>query len=101
MRVIRLARCEDRLERPICRECEASSVDQEFTGDIEEDQEEVEGSEAEDDIDLRNGGLLLEVLKGWVLRELPGYCQKLSIDGYGLSRLTCPGWIDGIGPCEC
>ena len=75
LRIIRLAHGEDSLHRPVSWQREASGVDQELAGDVEEDQEEVEGAQAEDDVDLGHGGLLLEVLQLRVLRELPGGCQ--------------------------
>lgn len=71
MRVVGLAAGEQRLERVIRWECESSSVDQELAGDIKEDEEEVQGTEAEHDVNFRNAGLLLEVVEDWVLGQFP------------------------------
>ena len=67
---------EERLKRVVGRQREASSVDEKLSGDVEEDEEEVESAETEDDVDLRDGRLLLEVGEGWVFGELPG--KKVS-----------------------
>lgn len=70
LRVIaRLAR-EQGLERVVGRDDESGGVDEELAGDVEEDEEEVEGAEAEDDVDLGHVGLLLELLQLRVLGEL-------------------------------
>ena len=76
MGVVRLAVREERLKRVVGRQREASSVDEKLSGDVEEDEEEVESAETEDDVDLRDGRLLLEVGEGWVFGELPG--KKVS-----------------------
>jgi hypothetical protein len=78
LRVVGLADGEDSLQGPIGREGEASSVDEELAGDVEEDEEEVEGSQAQDDVDFRDGGLRLKVVERWVLGELPTCCQKAA-----------------------
>ena len=49
---------------------EACKVDKEFSCDVEEDQEEVDSDEAEESIDLRHGGLLLEVVEHIILGKL-------------------------------
>ena len=67
---------EERLKRVVGRQREASSVDEKLSGDVEEDEDEVESAETEDDVDLRDGRLLLEVGEGWVFGELPG--KKVS-----------------------
>lgn len=71
MCVISLAAGEQGLERVVGWEGKAGSVDEELAGDVEEDEEEVESAETEDDVDLGDAGLLLEVVEGWVLGELP------------------------------
>jgi hypothetical protein len=78
LRIVRLPDGEDGLQGPVGREGEAGSVDEELAGDVEEDEEEVEGREAEDDVDFRDGGLRLEVVERWVLGELPTCCQKAA-----------------------
>jgi hypothetical protein len=70
--VISLAHGEDGLHRPVGGQHKASGVHEELAGNVEEDEEEVEGGEAEDDIDLGDGGLLLELLELRVLGQLPG-----------------------------
>jgi len=57
--IIGLPAAEQRLEREVCRDGEARGVDQELAGDVEEDEEEVEGAEAEHDVDLGHASLLL------------------------------------------
>jgi hypothetical protein len=74
LRIIRLAGREDGLHGPVGREHEASGVDEELAGDVEEDEEEVEGAETEHDVDLGDGGLRFEVVERWVLGELPACC---------------------------
>lgn len=71
MCVISLAAGEQGLERVVGWEGKAGGVDEELAGDVEEDEEEVESAETEDDVDLGDAGLLLEVVEGWVLGELP------------------------------
>ena len=72
--IIRLADGEDGLHGPVGREHEAGGVDEELAGDVEEDEEEVEGSETQDDVDLGHAGLRFEVVERWVLGELPACC---------------------------
>ena len=68
--IISLAAAEQRLQAVVGRDHEASGVDEELAGDVEEDQEEVKGAEAEDHVDFWNAGLLLEVVEGWVPGQL-------------------------------
>ena len=68
--VIALAGGEEGLEGVEGRDDEAGGVDEELAGDVEEDEEEVEGAEAEDDVDLGDVGLLLELLQLGVLGQL-------------------------------
>lgn len=70
MGVIGLARGEKSLERVVAGDEEASKVDEELASDVEEDEEEVEGTETEDDVDLGDGALLLKVVEGRVLGQL-------------------------------
>ena len=51
---------------------ESGKVDEEFAGDVEEDEEGVDAGQSEEGIDLWDGSLLLEVVEGWVLGELEG-----------------------------
>lgn len=68
--VIGLARGEQSLERVVSWDDETSQVDEELSGNVEEDQEEVEGAETQDGVDLGNGALLLKVFEGRVLGQL-------------------------------
>jgi hypothetical protein len=68
--VIGLARGEQSLERVVTGNEETSKVDEELASDVEEDEEEVEGTETEDDVDLGDGALLLKVVEGRVLGQL-------------------------------
>jgi len=61
---------EQSLERVVGGDRKADGVDEEVGGDVEEDQEEVEGSKAKDDVDLGHIGLPLKVVEGRVLGEL-------------------------------
>jgi hypothetical protein len=68
--VIGLSLGEQSLERVVTRDDEASKVDEELASDVEEDEEEVEGTETEDDVDLGDGALLLKVVESRVLGQL-------------------------------
>jgi hypothetical protein len=68
--IICLARGEHGIERVVARNQETGKVDEELASDVEEDQEGVDSDQAEDDIDLRNGGLALQVVEDRVLGEL-------------------------------
>ena len=70
MGVIGLARGEESLERVVAGNEEASKVDEELASNVEENEEEVEGTETEDDVDLGDGALLLKVVEGRVLGQL-------------------------------
>ena len=70
MGVIGLARGEESLERVVAGNEEASKVDEELASNVEVNEEEVEGTETEDDVDLGDGALLLKVVEGRVLGQL-------------------------------
>jgi hypothetical protein len=59
-----------RMERVVRWDSESSGVDEELASDVEEDEEEVDGSETEDNVNLGDGSLALEIVKHWVLGEL-------------------------------
>lgn len=69
--IIGLAAAEECFEGVVGRDSETGGVDQELAGDVKEDEEEVEGADAENDIDLGDGGGLLELVELRVLGELP------------------------------
>lgn len=68
--IICLARGEQGIERVVARNQETGKVDEELASNVEENQEGVDSDQAEDDIDLRNGGLALQIVEDRVLREL-------------------------------
>ena len=68
--VVDLARAEESVQGVVTGDDEAGDVDKELSGDVEEDQEEVETGETEDDVDLGDGRLLLKVVEGGVLGQL-------------------------------
>lgn len=65
--VIGLGSREQGLEGVVGGDDETGSVDKKLASNVEEDEEEVQGTKTEDHVDLRNRGLLLEVLKCWIL----------------------------------
>lgn len=68
--VIGLIGSEEGLERVVAGNDEAGKVDKELASDVEEDEEEIKGTEAENDVDLGDRALLLKVVEGRVLGEL-------------------------------
>lgn len=58
------------MKRVVAWDEETSKVDQELASDVEEDEEEVDANETQDDIDLRDGGLSLQVVQRGILGEL-------------------------------
>lgn len=68
--VIDLAGAEESLERVVTGNDESSNVDEELSGNVEEDEEEVETSETKDHVDLGDRRLLLKVVECGVLGQL-------------------------------
>lgn len=68
--VIDLACAEQSSKRVIAGNDKASDIDQELAGDVEKDEEKVEGAETEDSVDLGDRRLLLEVVESGVLGQL-------------------------------
>jgi hypothetical protein len=60
--IVSLAGGEQGMERVISRNDEASQVGQELTTEIEDDKEEIESSQANDCVDLRDRTLLLKLV---------------------------------------
>ena len=88
--VIGLASAEEGLKGVVGRDDEAGGVDKELSSNVEEDQEEVQGTEAEDDVDLGNIGLLLKLLQLRVLGQLLVELGQVELGyntGGGQSRL--------------
>jgi hypothetical protein len=76
--VILLIVGEERLQRIVPRDDEPGGIDKELAGDVEEDQEEVDGDETEEGIDLRDRSLLLEVVEQRILGELQSISATVS-----------------------
>lgn len=68
--IIGLGVAEESLERIVAGDGEAGDIDEELSGNVEKDKEEVESSDAEDGVDLGDVGLLLEVVEDRVSGEL-------------------------------
>jgi len=65
--IVDLACAEKRIQGVVSRDDEACKVDEELSTDIEKDKEEVDSDEAEECVDLRDTGLLLETVERRVL----------------------------------
>ena len=72
MSVIGLASGEKSLKRVVAGNDEAGKVGKELASDVEEDGEEVKGTDAQDYVDLGDRGLGLEVIESTILGELQG-----------------------------
>jgi len=68
--VIGLADAEESIKGIITRNHKSSKVGQKLSTNVEEDEEEVECDQAEKSVDLRQSGLLLEVVQRIILRKL-------------------------------
>lgn len=92
LRVVGGARGEESRQRVVARDDEASEVGEELAAEVEDDEEEVQGGEADGGVGLGDTGLLLKVVEGGVLGELQRrgqYADRVSPDG-----MRCGG--DGI-----
>lgn len=69
--VVLLVRSEQGIDGVVARDNETGKVGQELTTEVEDDEEEVEGGDADDGVRLGDVGLLLEVVQGGVLGQLP------------------------------
>lgn len=69
---------EQSLDRKVARDDEASHVDEELAGDVEENEEEVQGANTKDGVHLGHRGLLLKVVENRVLGKLRASCQRES-----------------------
>lgn len=65
--IIDLASGKQSIKRVIPRDQEPGKVDEEFSSDIEEDQEKINSDKAEKGIDLGDRGLLLQVVESGIL----------------------------------
>jgi len=68
--VIGSARCKESMKRVICWNDKAKGIDQEFGANVEEDEEKVQGSKTEHDVDLGDAGLLFKLVHILVLAQL-------------------------------
>lgn len=106
--IIGLTTGEEGAQRVVGWDGKAGSVDQELAGNVKEDEEEVQGAEAECDVDLGDAGLLLEVVEDGVFAELvgPSVCARytcISQRIIGMERGSvppCRARRDGTGRCE-
>lgn len=88
--IIGLATGEEGAERVVGWDGKAGSVDQELAGNVKEDEEEVQGAEAECDVDLGDAGLLLEVVEDGVFAELvgPSVCARYTCTSQRIGRMA-------------
>ena len=91
--VIALGGGEESLEGVVGGDDEAGGVDEELSGNVEEDKEEVEGAEAENNVDLGDVGLLLKLLQLRVLGQL--------LVELGQVELRCSGGQSGRDAMRC
>jgi hypothetical protein len=78
--VIDLARAEQSLQGVVTRNDKPGNVDEEFSGNVEKDQEEVKTGKTEDHVDLGDRCLLLKVVECGVLGQLER--NMVSICGF-------------------
>lgn len=64
--IINFASAEKRVQGVVAGNDEPSEVHEEFAGDVEEDEEEIDPNKAKEGIDLRYGCLLLEIVQGGI-----------------------------------
>jgi len=68
--IVRFANSEKGLQGIVAGNHETSNISEQLASDVEEDKEEVGCDQSEEGIDLRNRGLLLQVVQSRVLGEL-------------------------------
>ena len=80
--IIALAGREEGIHGIVSRDQKAGKVDKELARDVEEDEEEVNSSEAKEGIDFRHGCLLFKIVEHRILGELGFFMdqQWLQID---------------------
>lgn len=87
LRVIRLGRGKERVERVISGDDEAGNVGQELAPEVEDDEEEVQRYQTNHGIGLWNGSLPLEVVESGVLGELAAPSGQTNIRVGGPLRI--------------
>ena len=82
LRVVILIGGEQSAQGVIGRNGKTSKVGQKLATEVEDDEEEVEGDEANDGVGLGDTGLLLEIVDGGVLGQLEGVkrCSLILVD---------------------
>ena len=85
LRVIGLADAEERFERVVAWDDEASDVDEKLASNVEENEEEVEGAQAENHVNFGDGGLPFEVLQTGIFVQL----NWTLVLCYVISRSVC------------
>ena len=88
--IIRRGGAEDSGHGVISRDQKSSKVHEEFSRNVEEDQEEVDPHESKEGIDLWNRCLLFKIVQGWILREL------LQIPHQLYCTHSCIQWEDRV-----
>jgi len=92
--IIGLAGTEQSFQGVVSRNYEAGKVGEKCACDVEEDEEEVEGEEAQDDVDFRYACLLLKIVEHGVLAQffieranvMVGFVLKARHDGFMLRK---------------
>jgi hypothetical protein len=85
LRIVNLGGGEQRVQRVVGGDHETCKVREELPAVVEEDQEEVDGTNSAHHVHLRHAGLLLQVVEGGVLGEL-GLMSVFAVWGWGEER---------------
>jgi hypothetical protein len=88
LRVILGARSEESCQRVVSGDDESSKVGEKLAAEVEDDQEKVQGTEADGSVGFGNAGRLLEVVEGGVLGELSRRFVRCC-GGQGSQRCSC------------
>ena len=88
--IVRFADTEKCFQRIISGNDETSQINEKRPSNIEKDQEEVETDKAEEDINLRNTGLLLKIVESRILGQLSreSVNQFMAYEGFS-SLIEC------------
>ena len=73
--IITLPNTEQSLQRVISGNDESGHICKKLTANVEEDEEEIGCDKAKECINLRNRGLLLQIVQSWILGELGRLAQ--------------------------
>ena len=80
---------EEGVERVVARDDEAGKVGEQLAAEVEDDEEEVEGGDADDGVGLGDARRLLEVVEGRVLGQLRACFVSAAGDGALALRYKC------------